>query len=72
MNYPTLDELRELSVEDRLRLLDDLWSTFDDPNSLAVSEEHRRELDRRLQALESTPETGELWSDVQREISAQR
>jgi putative addiction module component (TIGR02574 family) len=49
MKPPTTAELRELTAEQRLELLEAVWDTLAaDPDSLPLSTEHRRELDRRL------------------------
>jgi putative addiction module component (TIGR02574 family) len=70
MQYPTQDDLRELSQSDRLKLLEDVWATFvSEPDSLPLSDEHRQEIDRRLDAIEREPNRGAAWPDVRRRIT---
>ena len=70
MRYPTEEELRELSLSDRLRLLGDVWETFvSDPESLPLSDEHRKEIDRRLDAYERDPNRSADWLDARRRIT---
>src|SRR5438477_1311460 len=73
MKYPTRDELLELSPEDRLRLIEDVWDTLgEDPNLFPVSEEHNRTLDQRIEAYEHAPLAGSSWSEVRARIQKER
>ena len=70
MQHPTLDDLRVLSRADRLKLLEDLGSTFvSEPESLPLSDEHRRELDRRLDAFDRESQTGSAWPDMRKRVT---
>jgi hypothetical protein len=51
MRRPSLEELRQLSVEDRLRLAQDIWTTFEE------------ELNRRLKAIEENGSQGMEWDE---------
>ena len=65
MRYPSVAELLELSQEDRLQLLEDVWETLrSDPARLPITDEHRRELQRRLEAWERQPEAGVAWNEL--------
>lgn len=45
--------LRELPVEERIKLVEDLWDSIaEDRKALALTPEQRAELDRRLAAYE--------------------
>jgi len=69
MKPPTTAELRELTATQRLELLEAVWDTLaDDPASLPLSTEHRRELDRRLDDLKQSPDAGVRWSDLRRDL----
>ncbi len=69
MRYPTREEILELSPEDRLRLIDDLWDTLEgEADALPVSEEHKRILDDRLEALRRDPESCSDWEEAKRRI----
>lgn len=65
MHYPTRTEIEELSPEERLRLIEDVWETFQtSPDSLEISEEHRTVLDQRLSELERNPDKTVSWDEV--------
>jgi putative addiction module component (TIGR02574 family) len=73
MKYPTHAELMELSPEERLKLLDDVWDTFgDDPASLPLTDEHRQVLDERLEAHERDPSSGSTWPEVRAQLQRRR
>ena len=68
MKYPSRSELEGLSASDRLRLLEDVWETFvRDPDSLPLSDEHRREIER-LEAFKRDPSAGSSWEEVRARI----
>jgi putative addiction module component (TIGR02574 family) len=73
MRSPTRDELRTLSSSDRLKLLEDVWDTFvREPDSLTLTEEHRQEIERRLEAWRRDPNSGSSWPDARRRLSERR
>jgi putative addiction module component (TIGR02574 family) len=66
---PSESDLRALSPEERIRLIELLWDTFvEDPASLPVSEAQREELRRRIAAHEANPDEARPWSEVRAEL----
>ncbi len=64
MQRPTLEELRALSVEDRLQLLEDVWTSLDEERDrLPIPKWHEEELDRRLRDLEQNGSQGMEWNE---------
>ena len=58
-------KLLELPVEERIRLVEDLWdSVAADQEALPLTPEQRAELDRRLDAYEADGNRGRLAEDV--------
>lgn len=58
-------KLRELPVEERIKLVEDLWDSIaEDRKALPVTPEQKAELDRRLKAYEVDRNRGRLASDV--------
>ena len=44
-------KIREVPLEERIRLVEDIWDSIaEEQGALAISDEQRRELDRRLEA----------------------
>lgn len=64
MQKPTLEELRGLSVEDRLQLLEDVWSSLDEEHErLPIPKWHKEELERRLKDIDENGSQGVEWSE---------
>lgn len=56
MHYPTRTEIEELTAEDRLRLIGDVWDTLmETPDALGFSDIHRAVVEQRLSKLEEAP-----------------
>lgn len=67
MSSPLLDQAQNLTVTERIELVEAIWDTIPDDASLEalpLSEEHRLELDRRLADLERDPDAGSSWAEV--------
>jgi putative addiction module component (TIGR02574 family) len=57
--------LRELSIDERIRLVEDLWDSIaEDQAALPLTPAQRAELDRRLDAYEADGIKGTLASDA--------
>jgi putative addiction module component (TIGR02574 family) len=58
-------EIAQLSLEEKLELLDRLWESLGrDPETLPLTMSQREELDRRLDELEDEGPTGLSWDEV--------
>jgi putative addiction module component (TIGR02574 family) len=67
----THDEIFELPVQERLRLIETLWDSID-PRQLAVPESHLRVLDDAMREYESDPAEGRSWDEVRDELFPKR
>ena len=66
-----LTEIRQLSVDDRLELIGDIWDTLDDAEDLdLLDDEQKRMLDDRLRAHDLAPETSVPWEEVRARLFA--
>lgn len=62
-------KLTELPIDERIRLVEDLWDSIAlDQNSLPLIEEQKAELDRRLNAYEVDKNQGRLAEEAILEI----
>ncbi len=62
-------DLRKLPVEERIRLVEDLWDSIaKDQNALELTPEQMVELDRRLDVYESDRDAGRPADEVILEI----
>ena len=64
-------KLQELPVEERIKLVEDLWDSIAaDQQILPLTAEQRDELDRRLDAYETDKNHGRLAADTVADIHA--
>ena len=65
----TTTDLLELSVSERIQLVEDLWdSIVAVPESVQLTEAQKQELDRRLDAYHQNPDAGSPWELVRERI----
>ena len=63
------EELFKLSPAERLELLEELWDSIaDDDPALALTEEQREDLERRLAEADADPAGGSPWEEVRERI----
>ena len=60
----TIDELRALSVDDRLRVVEAVWDSLPEDVAGPTSPQQRAELNRRLDAYEANPQNVLAWDQV--------
>ena len=72
MAAPLLEEIRKLSVAERLELVEDVWdSIVAESEALPVPESHRQELARRRQEHRDHPEDVVPWEDVRAQLRSE-
>jgi putative addiction module component (TIGR02574 family) len=64
MNKALLKELMELSPEERIQLAEDLWDSITPEEVPPLTDEQKREIDRRLAEHEKKPERASPWEEV--------
>ncbi len=68
-----MSSILKLPIEDRIRLVEDIWDSIaNDQSVLDLSEAQRAELDKRLDAFERDGEIGREASDVIAEIKSRQ
>ena len=69
MNSSIESELRAMSPAERILLVEEIWDRIAaEPDSVPLPAAHRDELDRRLDALDKSPDPGRPWSEVRDEL----
>ncbi len=61
------EELFKLSAAERLKLLEELWDSIAD-DDLALTDEQREDLDRRLVEADADPTGGSPWEEVRERV----
>lgn len=73
MSKVSLADVLELSVPERIQLVEDIWDTIATvPQPLPLTELQREELDRRLEEYQKHPEDGSPWEEVKSRILGAR
>lgn len=63
-------DLLELTVSERVLLVEDIWdSVATIPDAIPLTDKQREELDRRLAAYHKDPNTGSPWEEVKSRIA---
>jgi putative addiction module component (TIGR02574 family) len=66
-------DILHLSVEERLRLAEQIWDSIaENPENLPLSEAQRAELDRRLEAYKQSPDAGSSWEEVKERLKGRK
>ena len=61
----SMDDIRQLSVAERLLLVEEIWDSISqEPDSWTLSPAQRDELQRRVAAHRDNPDEGSSWADV--------
>jgi putative addiction module component (TIGR02574 family) len=65
MSTPILEDILQLSVSERIRLVEEISDTIvDAPEQLPLTEAQRDEIDRRIEEYRRNPEAGAAWRQV--------
>jgi putative addiction module component (TIGR02574 family) len=64
----TMDDMLELSIPERIKLVGDLWDSIADnaADAIGLSEEHKTLLNERLAAYNEDPDAGSPWHEVKK------
>jgi putative addiction module component (TIGR02574 family) len=73
MNALAKAGLLDLSVSERIQLVEDLWDSIAEvPEEVPLSDAQKAELDQRLEAYRQNPHEGSPWEAVQERIRSRR
>ena len=62
-------DMLELSIAERMQMVEDIWDSIAAvPEAVPLSEELKKELDRRLEAYHLNPEAGSPWIAVRERL----
>ena len=58
----------KLNITDQIELIGDIWDGIScETESLPLSDEFKKEMDRRIDEADANPDSGMLWDDAKRE-----
>jgi len=69
MQKALIDAIKQLSVEERIILVEEIWDGIVDAGDdvVSLSEMQRAELDRRIDSYREQPDSGRSWQDIREE-----
>ena len=66
-------QAKNLSIPERIRLVEEIWDTIAEENeAFELTEAQKRELDRRLKSARSNPAQGRTWDEIKAEFMKSR
>jgi len=73
MSTLTKADVLNLSVPERILLVEDIWDSIAEmPEEICLTDEQKAELDRRLDAYHRNPDEGSPWGVVRERIRSRR
>ena len=70
MSKITASDTLELSIPERIQLVEDIWDTIAaKADSVELREEEKKIIDERLEAYHRNPDLGSPWEDVFKRIA---
>lgn len=71
MKKITATDTLELSIAERIQLVEDIWDTIAaQADSLELTEDEKKIIDERLEAYHNNPDLGAPWNEVYKRIVA--
>jgi putative addiction module component (TIGR02574 family) len=69
MKKITVNDTLELSIPERIQLVEDIWDTIAlESDSVALTENEKKIIDKRLKAYRKNPNVGSSWEQVYKRI----
>ena len=66
-------QAKNLSIPDRIRLVEEIWDTIAEENeAFELTDAQKRELDSRLEFAKSNPGQGRTWDEIKAEFMKSR
>jgi putative addiction module component (TIGR02574 family) len=66
-------QAKNLSIAERIRLVEEIWDTIAEENeAFELTEAQKRELDRRLELVGQDPGQGRTWEQIKAEFMKSR
>ncbi len=69
MKKITATDSLTLSIPERIQLVEDIWDTIAaEAQSIELTEDEKKTIDKRLEAYHKNPDSGSPWEDVYKRI----
>ena len=72
-NGISISNILKLGVLERIQLVEDVWDSIASvPEAMSLTDEQKKELDRRLNAYHKNPSLGSPWKEVKKRILSRK
>ncbi|MEW6357061.1 MAG: addiction module protein [Planctomycetota bacterium] len=69
----TVADVLAMPVSERILFVEDVWDTIASvPEAVPLTEAHRKELERRVEAYHRNPHAGSPWGEVKKRLRGRR
>ena len=73
MKKLTATDTLDLSIPERIQLVEDIWDTIAaEEDSVELTEDEKKTIDKRLEAYHQNPDAGSPWEDVFKRIASKQ
>ena len=63
------NSIQELSIAERLQLVQDIWDSIVlSPDVVSITDKQKQELDDRLELYNQAPDTGKSWEEIKKSL----
>lgn len=64
-----LDDIKKLSIPEKILLVEEIWDDIADsaPDALSLTDEQHAELDRRIKSYEAGPGECRCWNEIKKD-----
>lgn len=72
INRESIENIKKLSIAERILIVEDIWDSIISSNeSFPISDEQKKELDKRLEEYYKNPGEVRTWKEVKANIQSQ-
>jgi putative addiction module component (TIGR02574 family) len=69
MSSNLAEEAKKLSLPERIALVEEIWDSIAEDNGcFELTEDQKKELDRRLESFRTNPSPGRTWEEIKKEF----
>ena len=73
MKKITVTDVLKMPISERIVFVEDVWDTIAaDPEAVPLTDAHRKELERRIEAYHRDPDAGSPWEDVKKRVRVRK
>ena len=73
MKKITVTDVLKMPISERILFVEDVWDTIAAvPEAVPLTDAHRKELERRIEAYHRDPDAGSPWEEVKKRVRVRK